>query len=160
MKELEIYYNNKKIFNNEFLKPNETQIEPKIKYLYKKNKYYTLIMYDPDAVGGTYIHWVVTNIIDNINNSKTILSYKGPAPPQGSGKHRYIFELYECEEMLNIEPIIERSISIELLKKKLNIFNYISKLKFISQNESGGKKKKTKKYRKISKKTRKNRFIP
>ena len=34
MEELEIYYNNKKLLNDDFLKPSETQVEPKIKYKY------------------------------------------------------------------------------------------------------------------------------
>ena len=59
------------------------------------NKSYLLIMYDPDAVNGTYIHWLVSNIVLNdINKGTTLLDYKGPAPPPRTGKHRYIFELY------------------------------------------------------------------
>ena len=144
MEELEIYYNNKKLINDHFLKPGETQIEPKIKYNFNENNLYTLIMYDPDAVNGTHIHWLVTNIKNNIKNSKILLPYNGPAPPPKTGKHRYIFELYRQPEMLNVEPFKERSISINLLRNKLNVSNYISKIKFISQNESGGKHKRTK----------------
>jgi len=58
--------------------------------------------------------------------------------------------------MLNVEPFEQRSISINLLRNKLNISNYISKIKFISQNESGGKHKKTKRRRKYKKKTKRN----
>ena len=145
MEELEVYYNNKKLVNNEFLKSSETQIKPKIKYNYNLNNLYTLIMYDPDAVNGTHVHWLVTNIKNNIKNGKILLPYQGPAPPANTGKHRYIFELYKQSEMLNVEPFEQRSISINLLKSKLNLTNYISKIKFISQNESGGKHKKTKK---------------
>ena len=94
MEELEIYYNNKKLVNDEFLKPSETQVEPKIKYNFKSNNLYTLIMHDPDAVNGNRVHWLVTNINKNINNGKILLPYVGPAPPAKTGKHRYIFELY------------------------------------------------------------------
>jgi len=157
MEELEIYYNNKKIINDEFLKPSETQIEPKIKYNFKSNNLYTLIMHDPDAVNGNRVHWLVTNINKNINNGKTLLPYVGPAPPIKTGKHRYIFELYKQSEMLNVEPFEQRSISINLLRNKLNISNYISKIKFISQNDSGGKHKKTKRRKIYNKKTKRNR---
>jgi len=159
MEELEIYYNNKKLINDYFLKPSETQIEPKIKYNFNENNLYTLIMYDPDAVNGTHIHWLVTNIKNNIKNSKILLPYKGPAPPPKTGKHRYIFELYRQPEMLNVEPFEQRSISINLLKNKLNVSNYISKIKFISQNESGGKHKmsKRRKGKRGCKKTKRNR---
>ena len=156
MEELEIYYNNKKLVNDEFLKQSETQIEPKIKYNFNSNNLYTLIMYDPDAVNGTHVHWLVTNIKNNIKNSKILLHYQGPAPPAKTGKHRYIFELYEQSEMLNVEPLEERSISINLLRNKLNVSDYISKIKFISQNESGSKHKKTKRRRKYIKKTKRN----
>ena len=157
MEELEVYYNNKKLVNNEFLKSSETQIKPKIKYNYNLNNLYTLIMYDPDAVNGTNVHWLVTNIKNNIKNGKILLPYQGPAPPANTGKHRYIFELYKQSEMLNVEPFEQRSISINLLKSKLNLTNYISKIKFISQNESGGKHKKTKKRKGYNKRTKRNR---
>ena len=157
MEELEIYYNNKKIANDDFLKPSKTQIEPKIKYNFNLNNLYTLVMYDPDAVNGTHVHWLVININNNIKNGKILLPYKGPAPPAKTGKHRYIFELYEQSEMLNVEPFEQRSISINLLRNKLNVSNYISKIKFISQNESGGKHKKTKRRKICNKKTKRNR---
>ena len=157
MEELEVYYNNKKLVNNEFLKSSETQIKPKIKYNYNLNNLYTLIMYDPDAVNGTHVHWLVTNIKNNIKNGKILLPYQGPAPPANTGKHRYIFELYKQSEMLNVEPFEQRSISINLLKSKLNLTNYISKIKFISQNESGGKHKKTKRRKVYNKRTKRNR---
>jgi phosphatidylethanolamine-binding protein (PEBP) family uncharacterized protein len=159
MEELEIYYNNKKIVNDEFLKPSETQIEPKIKYDFNLNNLYTLVMYDPDAVNGTHVHWLVTNIENNINNGKILLSYKGPAPPAKTGKHRYIFELYKQPDLLNVEPLEERSISINLLKNKINLSNYISKIQFISQNEVGGKNKKTKKRRNNNKKTKRHKRV-
>ena len=145
MEELEIYYNNKKLVNNEFIKPSETQVEPTIKYNFNLNKLYTLILYDPDAVNGTRAHWIATNIKNNINNSKTLLPYQGPAPPAQSGKHRYIFELYKQSEMLSIEPLEERRISITSLRHKLGLSKYIYKIQFISQYESGGKNKKTRK---------------
>ena len=158
MREIEVYFNNKKIKNNDFITPSNSQIKPKVKYNFNMNKLYTLIMYDPDAINGTFIHWLVVNIKDDINNGKIILSYKGPSPPPKTGQHRYIFELYEQDKTINIESNLvdsERSISISNIKNKLNISNYISKIQFISENESGGKKSITrnnKKYKKITSK--------
>ena len=151
---MEVFYNNKLVNNNEFLKPSETQVEPKIKYNFNLNNLYTLIMHDPDAVNGNRVHWLVTNINKNINNGKILLPYVGPAPPAKTGKHRYMFELYKQSEILNVEPLGERSISINLLRNKLNLSRYISKIQFISQNESGGK---TKKKKSNNKKTKRNR---
>ena len=77
----------------------------------------------------------------NINNGKTILPYKGPAPPPNSGKHRYIFELYEHSELITIEPMEKRVIPISYLRNSFGVTNYVYKINFVSENESGGKKK-------------------
>ncbi len=66
-----------------------------------KDKTYTVIMLDPDAPNGkskggkkTWTHWVA-----RLNSAGTVLSepypYQPPSPPAGSGKHRYIFNVYE-----------------------------------------------------------------
>lgn len=71
--------------------------------------YSTLIMYDPDAPSGTYLHYLVINIPSgNINSGDTIVSYAPPTPPPGSGTHRYIFEqLQQSSPFTFAEP--ERS---------------------------------------------------
>lgn len=156
---MEVIYNNKTIKNNEFLKVNKTQVKPEIALNVDISKIYLLIMYDPDAFGGTHVHWIVNNINDNdINTGANMIDYKGPAPPPKTGKHRYIFELYE--QPFNKTGIVEeRSISIENLRNKLNLGSPIYKIQFISQNESGGRKtrKTYKMYKKKNKKSRKMR---
>lgn len=47
---------------------------------------YTLVLYDPDAVQPSYIHWMATATED-------LLPYKGPSPPPGTGTHHYTFAL-------------------------------------------------------------------
>jgi Raf kinase inhibitor-like YbhB/YbcL family protein len=68
-----------------------------------------LIMDDPDAPMGTWVHWVVFNIpvVDCIKedsapgtqgmNTAKKMDYHGPCPP--SGTHRYFFKIYalDCE---------------------------------------------------------------
>ena len=152
---MEVIYNGKIMKDGDFLKVSETQFEPKIKVKLDSNNFYTLILYDPDAVGGTHIHWLITNITNNdIKTGNIIISYKGPAPPPKSGKHRYIFNLYKQNGVNNSEEINERVMPINDLREKLNLSNPIYKIKFISENESGGKKR-TKKNRKKVKKSRK-----
>ncbi|MFH0868588.1 MAG: YbhB/YbcL family Raf kinase inhibitor-like protein [Candidatus Woesearchaeota archaeon] len=73
-----------------------------------------LIMDDPDAPAGTWVHWVVWNIPPD---TKTIakgtepqgmqgktsfgkMGYGGPCPP--SGTHSYIFKLYALDAMLDL----------------------------------------------------------
>lgn len=59
-----------------------------------KSKKYSIIMLDPDAPDGKWTHWFV-----NISSDGTIINepypYQPPSPPHGSGKHRYIFNLYD-----------------------------------------------------------------
>jgi phosphatidylethanolamine-binding protein (PEBP) family uncharacterized protein len=154
---MELFYNSKQILNNSFLTPSETKIEPKIKILLDTDKLYLLIMYDPDAINGTFDHWVITNILNqNIKTGVSLLPYIGPNPPPKTGNHRYIFELYEQKEKQISVDIKERNYTINMLRKILKVDKPLFKFKFISKNEIGGKKnhtnkKKNKKYNKTKK---------
>jgi Raf kinase inhibitor-like YbhB/YbcL family protein len=84
-------------------------------------KSFALIIQDPDAPGGTFIHWVAYNIpaqmtslpagvpkkaeIDgggeNGINSFGQLGYNGPCPPPGK-MHHYHFLLYALDSTLNL----------------------------------------------------------
>ena len=72
-----------------------------------------LIVDDPDAPMGTWVHWVVFNIhvndvieegevpgIQGINDFRK-LHYGGPCPP--SGTHRYFFKLHALDKKLDLE---------------------------------------------------------
>lgn len=81
---------------------------------------FALIMEDPDAPGGTWVHWVVFNVPFDIrmvdtgdgtqsdllegtkigNNDWREAAYGGPCPP--SGTHRYIFTLYALDTHLDL----------------------------------------------------------
>jgi len=84
---------------------------------------FALIMDDPDAPGGTWIHWIVFNIPADIRalpenmpagmkfddvaasfgtNSWGRAEYGGPCPPFGT--HRYFFKLYALDTTLTLEP--------------------------------------------------------
>jgi len=72
-----------------------------------------LIVDDPDAPMGTWIHWVVFNIVpaDTIAensipgtqgyNSFGRNDYGGPCPP--SGTHRYVHKVYALDALLNLQ---------------------------------------------------------
>ena len=76
-----------------------------------------LIVDDPDAPAGNWVHWVVWNIdpttdeirentvpygaLQGINDFRKH-DYGGPCPP--SGTHRYFFKLYALDMMLSLGP--------------------------------------------------------
>lgn len=77
----------------------------------------TLILSDPDAPGGVWVHWVVFNISADLHelkegttlpegasfgkNSWGNARYQGPCPPQGA--HRYVFTLYAVNKKLGLK---------------------------------------------------------
>lgn len=83
---------------------------------------YALILEDPDAPSGTFVHWVIYNIPAVSNglsqavpptptfddgsaqgkNSGNRRYYDGPCPP--SGTHRYFFRLYALDTRLDFIP--------------------------------------------------------
>lgn len=93
-----------------------------------------LIMHDPDAPVGDYVHWLVWNIPPEIDeflegeapdsaiegtNSFGDLHYDGPCPP--SGTHRYIFELYALDAMLDVpEGASEEDLRAEIADHMLD----------------------------------------
>lgn len=81
-----------------------------------KAKSLVLIIDDPDAPRGTFTHWLLWNIPADINEVKEgeipagavqglndfgKLDYGGPCPP--SGVHRYFFNLYALDEVLDLK---------------------------------------------------------
>jgi Raf kinase inhibitor-like YbhB/YbcL family protein len=86
-----------------------------------------LIVDDPDAPGGTWVHWVVYNLpadskglSESASQGKSITTnlpqgaiqaknsfnrpnYGGPCPP--SGEHHYIFHLYALDTMISGKPL-------------------------------------------------------
>lgn len=81
---------------------------------------FALICDDPDAPGGTWVHWVLFNLpagtrslpeavrsdatladgSRNGTNSWRRLGYGGPCPPRGT--HRYFFKLYALDSTLDL----------------------------------------------------------
>ncbi|MDO8548806.1 MAG: YbhB/YbcL family Raf kinase inhibitor-like protein [Ignavibacteria bacterium] len=85
-----------------------------------KTKTFALIVDDPDAPSGTFVHWVVYNIPSGITKlpegttSKNLpegtnqgtnhmgdSDYGGPCPP--SGTHRYYFKFYALDSEVQLK---------------------------------------------------------
>lgn len=77
-----------------------------------------LVMHDPDAPAGDYVHWLMWDVPSSTEtiaansvpvgavqglNSNDGVGYMGPCPPPGSGAHRYMFELYCLDSSLGLE---------------------------------------------------------
>jgi Raf kinase inhibitor-like YbhB/YbcL family protein len=78
---------------------------------------FALIVDDPDAPMGTWVHWVLFNIPASTSslpenadtsgmsagkNSSGNMHYDGPCPP--SGTHRYFFKLYALDSTPSLSP--------------------------------------------------------
>ncbi len=86
-------------------------------------KAFVLVCDDPDAPGGTWVHWVLYNVPGVAHglpegvptnpslpdgsrqgkNSWDNIGYGGPSPPPGK-PHRYFFRLYALREPLSLPP--------------------------------------------------------
>jgi hypothetical protein len=96
-------------------------INPKleIKDIPKQAKSLALIVDDPDAPRGTWVHWVVFNIpltaeikensvpgkLGTTNSGQ--IDFHGPCPP--SGTHRYFFKAYALDAVLDLNEGIEKA---------------------------------------------------
>jgi Raf kinase inhibitor-like YbhB/YbcL family protein len=118
MKELSIkssaFENNKLIPSKYTCDGDDTSPPLTVEAIPEGTKSLALILDDPDAPMGTWVHWVVWNIppinkidaqtvpgIEGINSFRKH-SYGGPCPP--SGTHRYFFKVYALDTKLNLRP--------------------------------------------------------
>jgi Raf kinase inhibitor-like YbhB/YbcL family protein len=92
-----------------------------------------LILDDPDAPGGRFIHWLAWGIPAGMSglaegeaaalegrNDFGSVGYRGPCPPRGHGPHRYRFRLHALGAELRLAPgagvrELERELSADLL---------------------------------------------
>jgi phosphatidylethanolamine-binding protein (PEBP) family uncharacterized protein len=178
-----VKYGDIKIEDGVFLTSLQTAKQPILTYDTRDiNDKYTLILYDSKAVSpsGNHNHWLVINIPGNslrtgdLNKGTTLLSYKGPSPPSGSGEHIYTFEIYKQNGHLDKISMDEndRIISFNAIKNKIGIQDLITpviSVFFYSKytNTYGGsnikrnikRKKKTIKKNRKNKRSKKNRYI-
>lgn len=86
-------------------------------------KAYALVVHDPDAPGGSFVHWILYNVpaaaksLDGAMDTSSKLGdgsmqgkngfgktgWAGPCPPRGE-KHHYVFTLFALSEPLDLQP--------------------------------------------------------
>jgi Raf kinase inhibitor-like YbhB/YbcL family protein len=92
----------------------------------KGTKAFALVVDDPDAPSGDFLHWIIYDIPPGVSelpegvpksrelgngarqarNDFGEIGYGGPQPP--SGTHRYFFHLYALDEVIVVPPEARR----------------------------------------------------
>lgn len=95
---------------------------------------FALICDDPDAPGGTWVHWLLYNLSTDVRglpeavpaqqeladgsqhgrNSWGRSDYGGPCPPRGT--HRYIFTLYALDTTLDLAPGADKATLLQAME--------------------------------------------
>ncbi|KAF8939712.1 phosphatidylethanolamine-binding protein [Dissophora ornata] len=141
------YGNNKEVALGNRLSVGETQHPPQVSFeADSPNDKYTLIMTDPDAPSRQnhrmreYRHWIVSNISGtsdfqpaSVAQGTEVTPYMGPAPPSGSGPHRYIFLLYKQTPSSDVATL-SRPLTTERPKFKTMQFTSHAGLELVGVN--------------------------
>jgi Raf kinase inhibitor-like YbhB/YbcL family protein len=100
-----------------------------------ETKTFALIADDPDAPGGTWVHWVIYDLPATVkelpegtavgdalpNGAKQGINdfrktgYGGPCPPPGA-PHRYFFRLYALDAAANLKPRATKQQLLDAIK--------------------------------------------
>ena len=96
---------------------------------------FALIVDDPDAPAGTWVHWVIYDLAadtkelaEGVAKNDTVehgakqgmndfrrVGYYGPCPPPGS-PHRYFFKLYALDTLTNLAPQATKQRLLDAIK--------------------------------------------
>ena len=90
-----------------------------------------LVVDDPDAPDGTFVHWLIWNLPSNLSeipegvpqdevvddlgdalqgeNDFGEIGYRGPCPPPGHGEHRYRFTVHALDAELDLDAGADRA---------------------------------------------------
>lgn len=136
MRELEVYFNNNKIKNKQIMPLETVQMQPQIKFNLESNKFYTILMVDPDApskdnpIYKYVLHWLV------YNNNEIAVNFMPPAPPSKSGLHRYYICLFEQPNKIreSIKKYPRHNFSVKDFVKQYNL-NLVSCVMFKTESK-------------------------
>jgi hypothetical protein len=99
---LDVQYGDLKVNLGNTMTPTQVKNPPKFSWEADSKKLYVLCMTDPDAPSRKdpkfreWHHYLVGNIPgSDISKGDVLSEYVGSGPPEGTGKHRYVFLVYE-----------------------------------------------------------------
>jgi Raf kinase inhibitor-like YbhB/YbcL family protein len=103
-------------------------------------KSFALILDDPDAIGGSFVHWVLYNIPsdttsleENLPHAGTLpdgsiqgtndfgnLGYNGPCPQGAFGKvHNWVFSIYALDVKIKLPPGVTNAELMNIISKHI-----------------------------------------
>lgn len=115
-------------------------VSPPLKWenIPEKTKSLAIILDDKDSPKITFTHWVIFNILPNLNelpedvpdeeivenigvhgiNNFQLIGYDGPCPPSGF-PHRYVFKIFALKKELNLEPGVTKKELLRAMRRKI-----------------------------------------
>ncbi len=91
-----------------------------------------VVIEDPDAPSGTFVHWLVVGIdpaatglsgagppagAEVLAGSSDNPTYIGPCPPNDDGDHRYVFEVYALKERPALDAVTTPVDKVRAIRK-------------------------------------------
>ncbi|HEX6713752.1 MAG TPA: YbhB/YbcL family Raf kinase inhibitor-like protein [Thermoleophilaceae bacterium] len=76
------------------------------------------VMTDPDAPGGTFVHWTHWGSNTEGENSFGKTRYGGPCPPKGDKPHRYVITFYALRAPLGLPAGSDPDKVVAAIKQK------------------------------------------
>ena len=101
----------------------QLQTEPEITINYTDSSippppYYIMIMIDPNAPVGKWLHWLYIKSESSIEKD-ILVKYKGPTPPPNTNIHNYIFNVYIPNIAVNTFITVKNTLS-SICNKNIN----------------------------------------
>jgi phosphatidylethanolamine-binding protein (PEBP) family uncharacterized protein len=91
----------------------ETQAAPTISWP-SSSSLKTILCWDPDAPAKSWVHLLSINCSGTDPSSGTeVFSWDPPSPPAGTGRHRYLFTLYEQKGPIELTLSERGNVAVE-----------------------------------------------
>ena len=75
------------------------------------------VMTDPDAPGGTFVHWTQWGTTEG-RNSFGNTGYDGPCPPRGNSPHHYVITAYLLKSKLGLPDGADLTTVVAEIRKR------------------------------------------